>query len=171
MSKLILRLEQAGMAIAVVAISLTMLLISADAVLRYAFNAPLRWAFEVVTYYMMVVGIYFALSSTFTRGDHVNITLLRDIMPRRLQAWLDIIWVLVAAFIFGCVVYGTWEHTMTAYERHEFMPGYILWPAWLSHLPVPMGCALIVLRLLHHALVLITTGQDPLVEDHGDPVE
>lgn len=159
------------MLIAVFAIIAIMLVVSADTILRYVFNAPIRWGFEIVTYYLMVIGIYFAVSSTFVSGDHVNITLLRDIMPRRLRVWLDVIWVLVAALIFAFVCYGTAEHTINAYVRVEFMPGYILWPAWLSHLPIPLGCALLVVRLVNHAIVLATTGHDPAVEDHGDPIE
>ena len=99
MGQFLKRLEQASMLIAVAAITLIMLIVSFDAILRYLFNSPLQWSYELVGYYLMVVGIYFALSGTFTSGDHVNITLVRDMLPKRLLAWLDIVWCLVAAVV------------------------------------------------------------------------
>ena len=66
------RLEQAAMLIAMVSITLIMLIVSFDAILRYVFNAPLQWSYELVGYYLMVVGIYFALSGTFTQNRHTE---------------------------------------------------------------------------------------------------
>lgn len=171
MTRLLNRIEFISMSIAILAVALIMVIISMDAVLRYAFNAPLRWAFELVSYYLMVIGVYFAVSTTFTSGDHISITLLRDVIPPRLRAWIDVVWVSIAAVIFGFMAYGTYHHTISARENVEFIPGIILWPAWLSHLPIPLGCALLVLRLVHHAITLAVTGQDPSVEEHGEPNE
>ena len=168
---LVKRLDQAAMAIAVLAIAIIMVVVSFDAVLRYAFNAPLQWSYELVGYYLMVVGIYFAVSSTFITGDHVNITLVRDMLPARLVAWLDVAWCLVAAAVFGFIVYGTWDNVAVAWTRNDFIPGYITWPSWLSHLPIPLGCALFAIRLVHHVVTLVATGHDDAVEDHGEPTE
>lgn len=163
--------DQASIFIAVFAIAMIMVAVSLDATLRYVFNSPLQWSFEVVRYYLMVAGIYFALSNTFTNGDHVNITLFRDMMSKRTRNFLDIIWCLLAAVIFGFLVYGTWGNVVEAWEYDDFIMGYILWPSWLSHLPIPLGCALFVLRLIHHCIILATTGDDPDFVEYGEPNE
>jgi len=92
-------------------------------------------------------------------------------MPARLRAWIDVSWVLIAAVVFALITYGTGKHTLNAWINIEFIPGYIIWPAWLSHLPIPLGCALITLRLVHHAIVLIIKGADSAIDDHREPVE
>ena len=171
MGQFLKRLEQASMLIAVAAITLIMLIVSFDAILRYLFNSPLQWSYELVGYYLMVVGIYFALSGTFTSGDHVNITLVRDMLPKRLLAWLDIVWCLVAAVVFALLTLGTWRNTADAWTHKEFIPGYISWPSWLSHLWIPLGAALLVVRLLYHVVILATQGHDDDVNDHGEPME
>ena len=171
MGKLIKRLDQAAMLLAVIAAAMIMVFVSIDATLRYAFNAPLRWAFELVRYFLMVFVIYFALTATFVKGDHVNITLFRDMMPKRLVAWIDIAWCLLAALIFGVIAYATWGNVSYAWEHREFIPGYFLWPSWLSHLPIPLACGLLVIRLLHHCYVLATVGADAEVEDHAEDIE
>ncbi|WP_417210552.1 TRAP transporter small permease [Antarctobacter sp.] len=171
MTTLLRRLDQAAMLIAVFAIAMIMFCVSLDAVLRYAFNAPLRWSFELVRYYLMVVGIYFAVSGTLARGDHVSITLFRDMFPKKLRNWLDILWCMVAAVVFAFLVYGTWHNVTDAWENRDFIPGYFLWPSWLSHLAIPLGCALLVLRLVHHSITLAISGDDPDFEEHGEPHE
>jgi TRAP-type C4-dicarboxylate transport system permease small subunit len=171
MVKYIRWLDQAAMLIAVTAVAMIMILVSLDATFRYAFNAPIRWSFELVRYYLMVVVIYFAVTETFTRGDHVNITLFRDMMPKRVVAWIDIAWCLLAAVIFSFVVYATWGNVTYAWEHREFIPGYFLWPSWLSHLPIPLACGLLVLRLIRHCIVLATDGTDFDINDNGDPTE
>ena len=171
MAKLIRWIEQAGLAIAVLSIAVIVVVVSFDAILRYGFNSPLQWASELVRYYLMVVATYFAVSATFTHGDHISITLFRHYFPRRLLVWLDVAWCLMIAAVFAIIAYGTWHHVTNAIARTEFIPGYILWPSWLSHLPIPLGTALIVLRLLHHALMLAMNGRDPEVALEGDITE
>lgn len=171
MGRIIKFTEQASLLIALLAVAIIMVVVSLDAVLRYAFNAPLQWASELVRYYLMVVGIYFAVSATFTHGDHVNITLLRGYIPQRLRAWLDVIWCLMAAAVFAVIAYGTWGNVTHAYARTEFIPGYVIWPSWLSHLAIPLGAGLIVLRLVHHSMVLLLRGADPDVAEEGDNAE
>jgi len=165
------RLEQVAAAIAVFCIVTIMLVISADAILRYAFHAPLPWAFELVTYYLMVGAVYGALSSTFTHGDHVSITLFRDMVPAWLHRWAEGRCSILAAIVFALIAWGTWHITVEAYTRHEFLSGYIVWPAWLSQLPVPVGCLLITLRLSHHAWTLLAHGSGPNVAEFHKATE
>ena len=74
----------------------------------------------------------------------------------------------MGAAVFAIIAYGTWQNTMEALHRNEFLPGVIVWPAWLSHLPVPIGAALFALRLLLHAYTLARHGSDPEVHTHSE---
>lgn len=165
------RLEQAAMAVAVLCIVAIMLVVSFDALSRYALHAPLPWAFEAVTYYLMVATVYGALAGTFTHGDHVSITLFQEMIPERPRVRIEAICCLMAAAVFAMITYGAWHNAVEAYVRREFLPGYIVWPAWLSQVPVPVGCALIVLRLVHHSWVLLRNGNDPNVATFQETVE
>ena len=171
MSKLIRWLELAAMCLAMFAVACIALIISLDTFLRYAFNAPLQVSYELVSYYLMVVFVYFGVSATFTAGDHVNITIFRDSMPPRVVALVDFCWVMVAAVIFGIMVYGNWHNVVDAWVYKDFLFGYIPWPAWLSYLPIPLGVSILVLRLVHHALSLAVKGHDPEVVVHGEAAE
>jgi TRAP-type C4-dicarboxylate transport system permease small subunit len=168
LDKLIRRLEQLSMAIAVACIALIVPIISCDAIGRYVFRAPVPWAFEFVTYYMLVAGTYLALCATYQHGDHIRIDLFQSKFPKPVRAWLDIVCSILAVAAFTLIAYGAWMNMVEAYQRKEFVPGYILWPVWLSFLPIPIGSGLLVLRLAHHSVTMARHGEDLSVNTQTD---
>lgn len=168
MRRVILIIERLGLGIATLCVASIMFIVSYDAIARYAFHTPLPWAFELITYYLLVAATYFAVSATFQRGDHINIDLFRTMMTSRLRNCLDVIWTVLAAVIFGIIAYGAGNEMLHAWQRSEFLPGYITWPAWMSYLPIMLGFLLIVLRLVAHAVALLIHGADPDLIGHHD---
>jgi TRAP-type C4-dicarboxylate transport system permease small subunit len=159
--KTVLLLERIAMGISALVVVMMMLLTSYDAVGRYILGAPLPWAFQLTTYYLLVFAMYFALSSTFQHGDHISIHVFRHIIPTRLLRLSDSVWCLMSAAAFAAMAYGSWNAMVHAYTVTEFMPGNIMWPAWLSFLPIVIGSALIALRLIVHAYNLTFRGMSP----------
>lgn len=168
MSAIIYRLERIGLGIAVLCVGLIMFIVSYDAVSRYVLRAPLPWAFELITYYMLLAATYLGVSATLQQGDHINIDLFRTMMSKRLRAIVDVIWSALAVLIFAIITYGSTVEMIHAWQRNEFLPGYITWPAWLSYLPIVLGFGLLVLRLAAHALTLLVHGKDPAVFEHTE---
>lgn len=168
MDTVIRRLEQAAMAVAGLCVVAMMLIVCHDGVGRYLFGTPLQWAFDVVTYYLLVTAAYLALSSTYQQGDHISIGLIQAMLPRRVRVGANIVCSLLAVVLFGAIAYATGMHAVEAYQGKEFLPGIIMWPAWLSILPIPIGTALLVLRLLHHSIMLARQGDDPFVMSEGE---
>ncbi len=171
METVIRRLEQAGMALACLFVMLLMLVVSCDAAARYLFKAPLQWSTDLVTHYLLVGAVYFALAGTYQRGYHISIDILHARLPERLRAWADALCSLLAAAVFLLVAYANWQSVEEALRNREFFPGVIAWPVWLSFLPIPIGTALLALRLMHHAAVLLRDGKDPAVGMHVEAVE
>lgn len=171
MGRAITWLERLSLGVAVLTGVLMMLIVSYDAISRYAFNAPLPWAFEIITNYMLITALYMAVSATFTHGDHINIDLFRHLMPAGLRARLDAVWGLLAAAAFGIVAYGAWREMMRAIARNAFLPGYFTWPLWVAYLPILIGAGILVLRLVVHSANLAIRGEDPSVAVHGEPNE
>lgn len=171
MSRIILGLERISLGIAVICVALIMLIVSYDAMARYALRAPLPWAFELITFYLLIAATYFAVSPTFQQGDHINIDLFRNMMSPRLRAGLDVVWSLLAAAIFAVITYGSAVDMVHAWSRNEFLPGYITWPAWVSYVPIVLGFLLVTARLVVHAIALIVSGEDPEVIDHQGEAE
>lgn len=171
MGKILFWLEQLSQALAIISVTLIMFIVSYDAFSRYMFHAPLPWAYELITYYLMLAATYFAVSPTFQQGDHIAIDLVRKHVSNGVRARLDALWATLGVVIFAIVAYGAWMEMSHAYARNEFLPGYITWPAWMSYLPIVLGFGLLVLRMALHSGLLLVKGRDRYVVEHGSELE
>lgn len=165
MNSVIRVLERITLALAGLSLVAIMLVVSGDAIMRYAFRAPLQWAFDFVSYYPMVIAAFFPISDTYRSGDHIKIDVIQQLMPGWLRAALDVACSLLALIVFAIVTHGAMLESIQSFKSKEFLSGAIIWPTWLSKAAVPIGTAILVMRLAHHCLVLIARGRDPYVAD------
>lgn len=94
-------------ALCVVCMALILLLVVVQVVMRYVFNSPLTWSEELAVYIM--VWMTFAGSVICMRDkEHVEVTILVDYLPRRLQK-LALLFSRLASIVFLVVViyYGS----------------------------------------------------------------
>lgn len=166
MNRIISWLEYLFVGISVLCMISIMTLVTTDALGRYLFKAPLQWSYELVTFYLMVIAIYFAAASTLQNGDHIGVDLLYHVMGKRIRAWVEIVTTIVAGLVFAAVTYAVWVAMIKHHALRDFIPGYISWPTWLSYLPIVLGVGLMVLRMAHHTWMLLRHGEDPHVVDH-----
>lgn len=164
MSSIIKFLENASTAVAGVCLLATMLLISADAIARYAFHAPIPWTMDVISYYFMVIISYLAISDTFRHGDHIQLDLFLARMSPATKAATGLFCSLLATLVFAAIALGSSLSLIDAFRAGEFLTGYVNWPVWLSYLPIALGSALLSLRLVHHCSRLLSKGQDTSLE-------
>ena len=160
-------LERILTSLAVASVAAIMVLVSADAMLRYIFNAPLSWSFELVSYYLLVVATWFMVASTLRHGDHINITIVRVFLPPHLRFFTDILWSILAAAVFLLVAYGASKNIGKAWSGHNFIPGYIPWPVWLTQLPIFLGALSVVMALVSNIIVIHAGAGDPYANE-GD---
>src|SRR5215813_4870594 len=93
MSELIVTLfraiERALAWAAVAAAAIMMVLTSADALLRYAFNQPIIGAYEITEKYLMVAAVFLGLSYAYRGGGFIRVTFLVDRLPGGLKLLAD----------------------------------------------------------------------------------
>ncbi len=90
-----------------------------EVAMRYFFNAPTQWAFEVV---MVVCGSAWALSGPYItmRRSHIAITVVYEHAKGRIKWWLDLFIILisiVAMFIFAYALWDPMVHAISGLER------------------------------------------------------
>ena len=168
MKKTIESFERVLAVIAIVSIAVIMILVSADAFARYALNRPLAWASEFTAFYLMATATYFMIATTLRHNDHININVFRTVIPKRMLAATDILWSVLTAGVFILIAYGSSKNILDAYAGRNFMPGYFKWPVWLSHLPILVGTASMVLSLALNVILIATGAEDPYAENTGD---
>lgn len=160
-------IETLAIAGAALCVLVTMLVVSADVVMRYFFNQPLGWVYDLVSNYLMVGAFFLAVSETFRRGGHVAVDLFRNMLRPGLRRRLDALSALLVMPVLLAMIVTGWNATTRAFERGEVIPGIVTWPVWASHVFVPLGIGLLLLRVVAHFLDLARGGDGHVPETAG----
>ncbi len=126
---------------------LVAVLISAgNAVSRYAFNMSSN-AWLEIQWYLFSAIFLFCAGYTLLHNQHVRIDIITGRLPKRVQAWVDILGTLFFLLPMALVImWLSWPVFVDAYQRHEVSTnagGLIVWPARLM---LPVGFFLLVLQ-------------------------
>ncbi len=114
-----------------------MLCISYDVFMRYLFDMPTKWSFEVSTY-MMVVVVFLGGGWTLPSGGHVNVDIvIKNLSPKK-RALADLITSIFAIFYLTIFTYESIRFTYEAWSEDIRSSEYLGWPLW------PMRAFLIV---------------------------
>ena len=124
-----------------------MLVVTADVVMRYLFNSPFAWAYDLIALYLMAGVFYFVLGDAHRENAHVSIDILQTRMRPRTRHLADLVTALVSLALFSLIAYVGAERAWDNFANDEVLAGNIPWPMWLSSILVPIGSALLVLRL------------------------
>lgn len=116
--------------IAGTALIATMVLIVIDVVMRYYFNQPLTWWYDILTNYVMIAIFYLAFSDALRRREHLNIDLLQNRIPKN---WAGPLFAAIYIFIAPLMVYIGFlglKSAISSYQNKEVLAGLIAWPTW-----------------------------------------
>ena len=127
---------------------LIMLIVVADVMLRYFFNSPLGWSYELISLYLMVGLFFFSLSDALSFNAHVSVDLLQGYMSVRVRHIADMFGYGCASVVFAGIVYMSVQRTYESFVGQDVIAGSIAWPTWLSNIAVPIGAGLLLLRML-----------------------
>jgi TRAP-type C4-dicarboxylate transport system permease small subunit len=125
-----------------------MVLTSADALLRYLFNAPLSFNSYLTTYYLMVAMLVMPMAWAFRNGGYIRFLFVASLLPEAMANLLLRVGKVVGAGYFGVLAWLAGEHFLEVYGRGDVQMGAIDWPVAWSWVWIPIGLGLLSLRLL-----------------------
>jgi TRAP-type C4-dicarboxylate transport system permease small subunit len=133
MDRLFERLLSTLNALATLWVVAIMLLITGDVIGRAVFNHPLPGVPEIVK--LSIVGIvWLQMAFTLRTDRHLRSNLVFGAMPRRGQSLVYALNCLCGAFVFGIIVYYTYDDLLLTYERGTFEGEHPvrlpIWPVW-----------------------------------------
>jgi TRAP-type C4-dicarboxylate transport system permease small subunit len=134
--------------IAGVAIFLTSVAVTVNAVARYGLNRDIAILTEAGGFMFLLV-IFFGLAGTFAAGSHVSVEILSVIVPKRIARFMYDIVVPILAMVFIAVllVAGTMM-TLRFYANGRMTIGMFPLPFWVFMAIVPIGCVAMELALV-----------------------
>ncbi|MFG1392390.1 TRAP transporter small permease subunit [Xanthobacter agilis] len=152
-SRALARFEKVLLTIAAAFLFAMMLIVFADVGLRYLFNSPLGFSYDLISLYLMVGVFFFSLSNTLRHDEHVRVDILYLQAPPVLRRLFDRITYALSAILFAVVLGTGLLRAIASTAQLEVMATLIPWPIWLAYWIVPIGTApillLCVLRVLH----------------------
>jgi TRAP-type C4-dicarboxylate transport system permease small subunit len=159
-------IEAVFMTVAVIVMNTIMLIGTIDVVLRYVFNAPLRWTFDAVSLYLMVALFFLSLSDTLQHNRHVSVDILHRFAPAVVQRSMEIIGYCASVPLFWILFERGAAYFLDSALTGAATVGDIFWPTWLSAIFIPLGLFLLLLRIAFRivALVLAVVSRAPAVE-------
>ena len=162
--RLVDRLENVAILGAGLCLLVMMLVVTLDVLMRYGFNAPLGWVYDLVGKYLIVAAFFLAVSETFRRGGHVAVDLFRNMMKPGVRRAVDTLgYIFIVPVLLAIVVTG-FQTLKRAYLRDEVITGVVSWPTWPYYVFVPIGIGLLLIRVILH-LVDLAQGGDGYVSN------
>lgn len=139
--------ESLWAALASVGLFAIMLIVFLDVGLRYIFNSPLGWSYDVISLYLMVALFFLSLSATQRDDHHVRVDIIFRYVSPRVRHAMELVGCLLSIVVLVLIVYQGSRKFWGSWLHNEVVAGAVAWPTWISAIFVPLGVGLLVLRL------------------------
>jgi len=123
-------------------------IVATDVAMRYVFNHPFGWSYDLVSLYLSLALFYFCLSRTYSAHAHVGVDILHYYVSTRTRRVFGLLSCLVSAPLFAAIAIVTLRRAVAAFIEQDVIEGAIEWPTWAYIGLAPLGTALLTLRLL-----------------------
>ncbi len=150
-------IDNAVLAVGCLMLFALMLVVVADVSLRYLFNAPLTWAFEIISSYLMPGLFFLAASHTLKSNAHVCVDILHNYVGRTTRYVFEALSSVLATPIFGLATIVSAQNTWQDLQSGAASSSGMELPTWTISLMLPLGFGLLTLRLTLHAIGYIGT--------------
>lgn len=148
--------ERGAMLLSGACLFLIMVIVLADVFMRYVFNAPFSWSYDLISQYLLTAAFFLAVSSTFKAGAHISVDFFTQMMSTRLRKISAAIVTLLMMPVLIIMIHAGLDATIQAYLKNEIRFGGLDWPVWLSTVAIPIGMSLLLLRLIIYVAEVVT---------------
>src|SRR5882757_3709567 len=127
-----------------------MMIVFSDVIMRYVFNKPFSWAYDLISMYLMAGVFFLVLSEAYTSRAHDSVDILQQKFSPAMIRLSEIVTCIVGITVFLLIAYLGFLRTLDNFKSADVMAGAIPWPMWPSIGLVPFGAGLITIRLVSH---------------------
>lgn len=138
--------------------------INADILLRLLFSRPVQIQFELTELYLMPALAMLSLSRVYRDGGHLALEFVPEYLPGFTGAAITKLRLLLPAAFFAAVTFMSGKFCLRALTNGDVQYGVIDWPLGLAYAVIPLGCSVLMLRLIHDAFA--TREGEPITNQH-----
>lgn len=151
--------EAVGRVVSVIAVIFAAIIIF-DVVMRYVFNDPTRWAFDVTK---QLYGFYFVMLGGYAlrHQAHVRVDLVTETLGTTARKWVEIAGYFIFFFPFAWVfMTRSWDFGMTSWNQGETTYGSVQLPVYPLKIAMAVAAGLLFLQGIAEVLKLILGRQE-----------
>ena len=135
--------------ITAVTLSICVVLVNANVIMRYFFNSPIRWAEEVVTS-LFVWTVFIGSAYAYRKHSHLGVDILVNLMPPKMKAVVKSVMSVVELLVLTMLTWISSEYVYhLIYNRAGklkiVMTDMLRIPKWWTAIAVPVGFGLSVI--------------------------
>ena len=145
--RMLTRVERVASVAAALILFAIMAIVASDVFMRYALNRPFAWSYDLVSLYLEIALFYFMLSRNFATHAHIGVDILHYYVSPRTRRIFELLGCAVSLPLFAFITYAGGMRALSALAGGDVYAGGIAWPSGLSIMLVPLGAALLTLRL------------------------
>jgi TRAP-type C4-dicarboxylate transport system permease small subunit len=135
----------------VLVILFVMAFVGAEVLMRYLFNSPIPGHLEL-SELMMPIIVFLALSYTQATHGHVGMELVLDAMSERVRRYANMVVLFVSIFVCAVLAYFSLKNAIQLWRYDDVTMSPPYFKTWPSAAAIPLGYALISVRMFIQAL-------------------
>jgi TRAP-type C4-dicarboxylate transport system permease small subunit len=141
-------IEKVGTSIAMGAVLLMMLLVTANVVGRSTVGSAISGSNQFIVLFLMPVTVYLGIAAIEAADEQIKVELLTRRMSERTLLVRDVLYKTVVLVILVVIVEKTTGNFLESFAAQRTTGGTIQFPIWLSDLIVPVGFGLLTTRFV-----------------------
>jgi len=137
------------------------ILMCSQSITRYSFGISFSWGSELAQY-LHVWQIWIGASFAVRMQSHIRVDVFINLFPKKIKKYINLL-ATVAWFVFALfLAYEGTKYVLDIQASGQTSPTLKL-SMWIPYLAIPIGGALMCIRLVQQAYLIIT---DKLVEEN-----
>lgn len=145
-------------------LTVSVLLIVIQIACRVLFSYSFIGADEIAAY-AIIWSILFTASLAVKSNQHVRIDIIFTVVPQAAARLVDMAGTLLSLVFTLYLTYSGWELMMESHMLGELTMTMLRLPVWIPQLILPVGGALLSLRLIQRFVWLLRGGSSPQLDD------
>ena len=134
-------------------LSICVVLVNANVIMRYFFNNPIRWAEEVVTS-LFVWTVFIGSAYAYRKHSHLGVDILVNLMPPKMKAVVKAVMSVVELFVLSMLTVISSQYVYhlifnRAGKLKIIMTDMLRIPKWWTGIAVPIGFGLSVIYSIY----------------------
>lgn len=144
-------LVNAAFIVSAVAALLIMMIGSIDVLGTYLFNTPLAAAVEAQEV-LMGIAIFLAFAGTQRRREHIDVDIVKKLLPQPVQHVLTLLAIMLAMLIFGLIAWRSMQLALNSWQIRETAAAAFPFPLYPGKFLVSFGAGVAAIESLRQGI-------------------